>query len=240
MKIELNGVPLQKEDDGTGDGWGVTDVSIRDLREMEVYDVPGGQGSSYQDQGRSAVSMKVKGTATGPNARGLLEGIWSCFKKGDPVAFNSDVSGAADITKVLIESLRVESRAGNRNRYDYLVSLWEYREPPEEPEAPGTVSDEAADGEAGAKNEEEAKAWAGDKAEESDQSFNELSGLVLDGDGNPAKGVTVVITGAGREIEVKTDDEGIYRADRLEPGDYRIEVRKEGYEGMGEEVSIGK
>jgi hypothetical protein len=237
MKIELNAIPLDNGEDS--EGRSVKNIRTEDMRNVEAYDSPGAQGSSYHDMGRSAVKVAFEGTMTGEAARTVLEGIWSCFKKGDPVEFSSDISGAADITKVLIDSFVVTSAAGDRRRYDYSIELWEYKEPPEEPEGPATGSDTGGDEEAEKKNDEAAEAWAEEAAEGSEAGLNELKGVVLDIEGKPAKGVTVVITGGGREIEVKTDDAGAYTAEDLEPGDYSISVKETGYEDIEEKVSIG-
>ncbi|WP_424358896.1 carboxypeptidase-like regulatory domain-containing protein [Methanocella sp. MCL-LM] len=239
MKIELNGIPLDGEEEG-GEGRSVTHISTVDARNTEAYDAPGGQSSSYSDLGRSAVKIIAEGIVSGKNSTTLLEGIWGCFKKGDPVEFNSDISGAADITKVLIDSMIVKSVAGNRNRFDYVIELWEYREPPEEPEGPvagdtGLPEEEAAPAEAN----QEAEQWANEVATDSSARRNELTGVVLDPAGNPTPGVTVVVAGCGREIEVQTDDRGEYRVKDLDPGDYSVKVKEEGYENAEEMVTVG-
>lgn len=237
MKIELNGIFMDKDDEG-GSGRSVKSIVTEDLRNMEAYDSPGMQGSSYNDLGRSAVKIFFEGTVTGQDARTLLEGIWSCFKKGDPVEFNSDVSGAADITKVLIASFMVTGAAGNSSRYDYAMELREYKEPPEEPGIPGGAEgEEEAPPES--KADEGAKEWADEVAKESSDACNELTGTVLDAGGKPASGVTVIISGGGREITVKTDSEGVYHVENMEPGDYKITIKDEGYEGIEELVTVG-
>lgn len=248
MKIELNGIELDRDEEG-GEGRSIKSITTEDTRNVESYDSPGTQGSSYNDHGRSAVRLAFEGTAAGKEARTLLEGIWSCFKKGDPVEFNSDISGAADITRVLIQNFVVASAAGDRDRYDYAIGLWEYKEPPEEPDIPGAGSEEGAASEevelteeqaaAEAAKEENAEKWAEEQARISNESVNELSGVVLNAEGKPAAGVTVIISGAGQELEVKTDEEGTYRAEKLEPGEYTIKVKEAGYEDVDETVSIG-
>lgn len=239
MKIELNGIPMDSEEEG-GEGRSVTNISTRDVRNTAAYDSPGGQSSSYSDLGRSAVKITVEGLASGKNATALMEGIWSCFKRGDPVEFNSDVSGAADITRVLIDNMIVRTAAGNRNRYDYIIELWEYREPPEEPEGPtageGDLSEEEP---VAVEPNEEAVKWAEEVAADSAARRNELSGVVVDADGNPAKGLTVVITCCGQEMEVRTDDNGGYKVKDLESGDYSVKVKEKGYENAEEHVTVG-
>ncbi len=236
MRIELNGVSLDMGQEGGGRS--VKHIATEDIRNVEAYDSPGAQGSSYSDLGRSAVRISLEGTVTGEEARALLEGFWSCLKKGDPVEFNADLSGAADVTKVLIASFVVTGAAGNSRRYDYAMELWEYKEPPEEPDVPGSASSEAAE-ETEGMQEEKAKKWARDVADEAEAGINQITGVVLDVDGNPAAGVTVVITGGQGEIEVKTDDEGVYVAEDVKPGDYIIRVKDEGYEDIEEEVTVG-
>jgi len=239
MKIELNGIPMDSEEEG-GEGRSVTSISTQDARNTAAYDSPGGQSSSYSDLGRSAVKIALEGIASGKNGTTLMEGIWSCFKRGDPVEFNSDITGAADITKVLIDSMIVTTAAGNRNRYDYIIELLEYREPPEEPEGPLARETELSDEETEtAETSEEAVKWADEVAEEAGARRNELSGVVVDAEGKPGKEVTVIITGCGREIGIKTDDQGSYKVKDLEPGEYRVSVDDPAYEGRTQYVSVG-
>jgi protocatechuate 3,4-dioxygenase beta subunit len=68
---------------------------------------------------------------------------------------------------------------------------------------------------------------------------NYITGKVLDSEGNPAPDVSVKITWDGGEYTVKTDDEGVYRKDDVEPGKYKVTVDADGYEEIEEEVTIG-
>lgn len=228
MRVELNGLQLDSDEEG-GEGRSVTSISTVESRNTASYDAPGGQSSTFGDLGRGVVKIVLEGLVSGKNGPVLLEGIWGCFKKGDPVEFNSDISGAADITKVLIDSMVIKSAAGNKNRFDYYLELLEYREPPEEPEGPTAgesgEAGEEGEGEGGAGSAEtngEAQKWAEQVAEESATERNDLTGSVQDADGRPAKNATVIVSGQGREIEVQTDDNGEYKVTDVAPGDYKV------------------
>ncbi|OPY30002.1 MAG: hypothetical protein A4E28_00500 [Methanocella sp. PtaU1.Bin125] len=238
MKIELNGIALDGEGEG-GEGRSVKNITTEDARNVEAYDAPGTQGSSYNDQGRSAVKLAFEGTVVGKDARTLLESIWSCFKKGDPVDFYSDISGAADITKVLIESFVVTGAAGDRNRYDYAIGLWEYKEPPEEPDIPGGEPEEGAEEAEDEAKKGRAEKWADRQAIESEESLNTLTGKVLNDAGEPVGGVRVRIVGRKQELSATTDAEGVYTVSNLDPGVYVITVEAEGFEDEEEEVVVG-
>ncbi len=240
MKIDLDGILLnetQEEPDGSIlAGRSVSNISTADKRNVVSYEAPGAQGSTHNDLGRSAVVISFDGTISGDNARGIIESIRSKFKAGEPLPFLSDLTGAADITRVLIDRFAVKDTAGSMDRYDYSIVLKEYREPPEEPEAP-SVGEEAAEGSA---QDGAAEDWAEEEAEKSDESVNSITGKVLDAEGNPKKGVKVTVKFGDGEHSAETDDEGIYRLENLEPGEYTAIVGEEGYEDSGAKLTIGK
>lgn len=240
MKIDLDGITLdetQEQADGSiVAGRSVSNISTADKRNVVSYEAPGAQGSTHNDLGRSAVVISFDGTISGDNARAIVESIRSKFKAGKPVPFLSDLSGAADITKVLIDRFTVKDTAGSLDRYDYSIILKEYREPPEEPEAPSVEEKEAE----GSDKDEAAGDWAEEEAEKSDEGVNIIVGKVLDIDGNPKKGVKVKVSGPEGEDIVETDDEGTYKLENLKPGEYTAIVDSEEYEGIEKKFTIGK
>jgi hypothetical protein len=258
MKIELDGIQLDNITEDTGgvsDGRSVSNISTADKRNITSQDAPGASGSSHNDQGRSAVVVSFDGTIFGENAKTLIEQIRSKFKGGEAVPFISDLTGMADITKVIIDNFKVNDSMGSKDRYDYSIVLKEYKEPPEEPSPPGTGAgggkggeeegekegEEGAGGE-GEKEEseadKEAKKFVEDEAEKSDKGTNTVVGKVLDEEGNPKKGVSVKINGS-EDRSVVTDEEGAYKAENLPPGEYTVTVDAEGYEGVEEKFSVG-
>lgn len=234
MKIDLDGISLDNTDEqATGDvksGRCVMNINTSDRRNVSSIDVPGGQGSSHNDLGRSAVVVAFDGTIYGSNARTLIESIRSKFKSGDPVPFISDISGSADITKVIIANLIVNDTAGAKDRFDYSIMLKEYKEPPEAPRAPASGGEGKT---AGGEDEEEtpadgqAREWSDDVAGASGDSNNTVQGKVLDDDGNPKKGTRVRVSSEDGEYSAETDDDGVYKLEDMPPGEYKASVEDE-------------
>jgi hypothetical protein len=234
MRIELDGIQLDSIKEGMGgisDGRSVSSISAADKRNIVSHDAPGAAGSSHYDQGRSAVVISFEGTIFGENARTIVEQIRSRFKSGEAVPFIADLAGMAEITKVIIDRLSVKDSEGAKDRYEYSIVLKEYREPPEEPEAPETGADE------------EARAWADQEASRSDKGVNVVTGKVLGADGRPVEGVRLTIRCSDGEHSVETDGDGVYRLENLPPGEYTVLVgegeRKE-YAGIEKKLYIGK
>jgi hypothetical protein len=230
MNIELDGISLiktgVKEQGGLTEVRSVSNISTSDKRKTVEHKIPGMQGTILQDLGRSAVKISFEGTLQGKNAKSILETIRSKFKQGIPISFHSDVSGAADITRVMIEDLRVFDTAGVQGRFNYFIVLCEHKEPPPEPQTPPS-------------QEEEAKKWAEETAEEAADSINSVTGKVLDKEGKPNEGARVVVTGDEGEYEASTDSDGTYRIENLPPGDYTVKVDIEEYAGIEQKIIIG-
>jgi len=230
MKIELDGISLneaQSRDGGIAEARSVSNVHATDNRNVVMHTVPGMEGSAIQDLGRTAVQVSFDGVVMGASAKSVVEMLRSKFKQGGPASFNSDISGMADVSKVVIEDLRVTEVAGNKGRYDYSIRLKEYMEPPAQSTAPPS-------------QDEQAEQWADAAADETDKSINSLTGRVLGAEGNPMKGITVKATIEGEEYTGTTDEEGIYKIKNLKPGDYEVTVDAKGFEGIKQNVSIGK
>jgi hypothetical protein len=175
MKIELEGVLLSDTQEqaggGTLEGRSISNVRANDDRNMVMHNIPGMEGSIFQDLGRTAVKIAFDGIISGNSARNIVEMIRSKFKTGEPVAFNSDLSGAADITKVIIDDFRVADVAGNKDRYNYSITLKEFKAPPAQQTTPPA-------------QDAEAEAWADQAAE--DASGPEQTGEEADTTGEEA------------------------------------------------------
>ncbi len=146
MLIEIDDIPLifQNQPGEPEDIRTVTNISTGDSRSMVEHEIPGMEGNSFQDVGRSPVTISFDGSLHGPSARGNVEKLRSKFKQGTPLPFLSDISGATDVTKVLIEELNVREDAGIPEVYNFSITLQEYKEPPPEPSTPPS-QDEAAE-----------------------------------------------------------------------------------------------
>ncbi len=231
MNIELDSIELNKtiydQNGGVEEVRYISNISTSDKRGMVEHEIPGMEGNVFQNLGRSPVSISFDGTFEGESAKSNLETIRSKYKQGIPLPFHSDVSGATDVTKVLIEDLRVEDVAGMTNRYKYSIVLMEYKEPPPEPTTPPS-------------QDEQAEEWADDTADETVESINCLTGKVLDSEDNPKSGVTVFARSYEGEYQAQTNDDGMYRIENIPPGKYKITVDSEEYQGIEEVVTIGK
>jgi hypothetical protein len=230
MNIEIDGIALVKSEQAeAGSGVeirNVSNISTTDRRNIVEHQIPGMEGSVFQNMGRAAVRISFEGTLQGRSAKNKLETIRSKFKQGIPLPFNSDISGAADVTQVLIENLRISEEAGITDRYQYSIVICEYKEPPPEPTIPPSQDEEAREG-------------ITNMSEETVESINYITGKVLDHEGNPKTGVPVIIRSEAGEYRVETNAEGIYRQNDLTPACYRVTVESEEYRGIEKEVVIG-
>lgn len=231
MEIELEGIKLvlaTRTDDpmkGPVQLRQIKSITTADRRILVEHQVPGLEGNLFQNLGRAPVRISFDGTFHGTGVREDLSRIRQKFKEGTACTFNSDITGMSDVTKVLIEEFRVVENAGEPNKYEYSIVLREYREPPPEPVAP-PAQDAAA------------QQWAEQTAQEAAASINVIVGKVLNEDGNPKSGLKVKITGDEGEMQVTTDEEGIYRQEDVKPGKYTVTVDEPGYEGLTKKVEI--
>lgn len=230
MNVELDGIPLNKS--SGAEIRNIYNINTSDKRSMVEYEIPGMEGNVFQNLGRSPVKISFDGTLQGKTARDNLEVLRARFKQGIPLPFNSDISGAADVTKILIEDMRIEEVAGITDRYRYSIVLREFKEPPPEPTTPPS-------------QDEKAKEFANNVSEETLEGINCVTGKVLDSEGNPKSRIRVIITCSEGEhkdeiYDCETNEEGIYLVEDLPPGKYKISVDAEEYEGIEETIIIGK
>jgi len=228
MKIELDNIPLvmQKEENGKiVEVRSVMNIKTYEKRRIVEHKIPGMEGNIFQDLGRDPVKISFEGTFQGGNAKENLETIRSKFKSGKEVPFASDITGASEVSQVLITEFDIEDTGGIKNQYRYYIELREYITPTEEE----TTAPE---------QEEQAEGAVEDKINDALGSINYITDKVLDANGNPKKDVDVKITWDKGEITIKTNEEGIYKQENLEPGKYTIKVDAEGYERTEKEVII--
>ncbi len=230
MSIELDGIALIKhvrdpDTEATKLVNSVHNINISEKRSIVEHRIPGMQGSVLQDMGREPVRISFEGLVFGEDALNFLERVRSRYKAGQPVPFRSEISGVAEVTQVLVEEYQVEEVGGVINTYTYWIVLREYTPPPEEEEPAPSQDEEAVEA-------------VQQQAEDDKGSINYIIGKVVDADGNPQSDVDVKITFDGGEYIVKTDGEGVYRKDDLDPGIYAVTVDASGYEDVEEEVEI--
>lgn len=230
MNVELDGMKLIEHVRDTSTGAtkelrSVYNLSVNEKRSIVEHKIPGMEGGILQDLGRDPIWISFDGIIYGETAKEDLEKIRARYKAGMPVLFSSDITGAAEVTQVLIEELHVGDRGGTANRYEYSIALREYLEPPEEEEpAPS--------------QEKEAEEAVEEKTDEAFGFVNYVYGKVLDAGGNPKKDVPVKITWDEGEIIIKTNEGGVYRKDELEPGKYTVTFDAPEYKGVMKKVEI--
>ena len=230
MKIELDKITLvkQTEDAQTGkitEVRSVRNINIQQRRNIVEHRIPGLEGNIFQDMGRDPVRIAFEGTLQGKSARENLEILIGKFKSGKEVSFASDLTGASDVNYVLIEEFVIDDKGGVKDEYKYSVVLQEYRMPEEEVEE--------VEGQ-----EDKAKEAVEKKVDDAYGSINYITGKVVDKQGSPKADVPVKIEWDKGEISIKTNEEGTYRKEELEPGKYIVTIDAKGYEGVKKEVVI--
>jgi hypothetical protein len=203
----------------------IHNLQISDQRNIIEHQTTGAQGGTVQDQGRYSTKVAFKGTFIGEDSKTSIEQLRSIYKSGTPVQILSDISGIAEINQVLIEDLQITEEIGFNQQYRYFIQVKEYVEPAQEDEPPPDQEKEA---------EEETET----EAEKTEKSVNYITGKVIDSEDNPMQEVTVKISWENGELSVKTDKDGIYKTDELEPGKYQVTVDFKGYEDIIENVEI--
>jgi hypothetical protein len=203
----------------------ILNLDIKDKRSIVEHKIPGMQGGVLQDMGREPIVIKFEGIVLGEESKQTLEYIRSKFKSGDPVQLLSDITGIAEINQVLIQDFNFLEEQGFQSQYKYDIVLREYVEPVKEDEPPPDQEKEA---------EEETE----EEAENTEKSVNYITGKIVDTENNPVEEATVKISGDDGEFTLKTDKDGIYKKDDLEPGTYEVTVDLPGYEDIIEKVEI--
>lgn len=230
MKIELDGIPLSTTVMGKmgqqQEVRSIRKITTTDRRNVMAYDVPGMEGSTFQNLGRSAVLITFDGLIIGKGARSVLETIRSKYKSGLPLPFNSDITGATDVTKVIVQELTISESTELMDHFEYIIVLKEFKEPPPEPTTPPA-------------QDEEAEEWAEEIAAEALDSKNKVKGSVKGEDGQPVRDKEVVIACDGGEYLVTTDENGDYYVEDLPPGEYEVAVNDPAYDGQSQYIVVG-
>jgi len=206
-----------------------------DHRAIIEHKVPGKEASVFQDLGRHSLRFAFAGEFVGAKSKTVAEALWHKFDRGKALPFTSDVATLAGVKKVVIEQLEFEDSAGRVGQFRYRLTLREYKEPPKKKTQVPNQADKA---------EKKAK----EETDKAKGAVNYVTGKVLDSDGTPVEDADVTITGDSGEFKVKTNEDGIFRRDNMEPGKYKVKVDDPEYEeekevevesanGEGEEAS---
>ncbi len=120
------------------DRWEVPRIErIATLEERRVarIAVPGMLGDLQQDLGAAALTVEIQGSLHGDEARDTFLGdLRAKFRAGDPVSFAADITGAAELSQVLIDELALEEVKQSADSFRYRIVLREYVEPPQPPQ----------------------------------------------------------------------------------------------------------
>jgi hypothetical protein len=117
----------------------VQQIATAERRALVEHRVPGMAGNVFQDLGRSAARVALRGVLFSDTARDDLEGLRQRFHAGEPLSFTADITTATQIVDVLIEELRVVEVAGRPGTFTYDLVLRESPPPPPQEPALGGV-----------------------------------------------------------------------------------------------------
>src|SRR6185295_18287909 len=95
--------------------------------------VPGLEGDFLESEGRRATTFTLNGVMVGETSAESLEKLRKKFREATPIPFVSDISTAVKVDQVLIEDMGVRDLAGRPERFEYALTLREFKEPPIEP-----------------------------------------------------------------------------------------------------------
>ena len=205
----------------------IQNLEISDKRSIIEHKTAGIQGGVILDQGRSSTVVSISGVFIGEEAKIAVEQLRVKFKAGVPVQMLSNISGIVEINKVIIQDFTFREEQGFQSQYTYEIKLCEYVEPPQDDDSPPDQEEDA---------EEEVE----EEAENTETSVNYITGKVVDPDNKPIDDVAVKISWDGGEFSLKTDDEGEYKTEELEPGKYTVMVDSPEFQDVKEVVEVKK
>jgi hypothetical protein len=109
----------------------VREIAEHDRRALAEHKPPGMDGSLLQNLGRHPTRLRVRGVATGADARTFVDALVERYAAGAPLAFTADIVADAAIDAVLIDDLQIDELAGRPERFGYTLELREHIEPVE-------------------------------------------------------------------------------------------------------------
>lgn len=110
-------------------------VEVDEDRNFVEFRVPGAKGSVFQDLGRSAQRLVLRGILLGEPALREIEALRTAHAKATPLAFSGDIAVGSELTDVIIERFEVRQIPGHAFRYEYMLRVREWTEPPSPPGA---------------------------------------------------------------------------------------------------------
>ncbi|MEX1364992.1 MAG: hypothetical protein AB1Z98_17825 [Nannocystaceae bacterium] len=134
----------------------IGDITLTRLQAVEVDEgrdfvelrMPGGTGSVFQDLGRGALRLVLRGVLLGEPALRDIEVLRAAHADATPLSFSGDIAVGSEITDVIIELLEIQQLPGHQFRYGYMLRVREWTEPPAPAGAGLAVVDEGVAAEA--------------------------------------------------------------------------------------------
>src|SRR6185295_9922194 len=163
--------------------------------------VPGLEGDFLESEGRRATTFTLNGVMVGETSAESLEKLRKKFREAKPIPFVSDISTAVKVDQVLIEDMGVRDLAGRPERFEYALTLREFKEaptPPIEPPIEPPVN--------------QLKTTLEVKVTVLNEPTFDFSHTRVFIEGTASTGATV-----NRELTTKTSD-NVWREDPMEPG----------------------
>lgn len=108
-------------------------VDVDEGRNLIEHKVPGGSGSVFQDLGRGSIRVTLTGLLLGEVALREIETLRAAHADATPMSFTGDIAVGSELTDVIIEDFRVEQIPGHSFRYEFVLRVREWTEPPPTP-----------------------------------------------------------------------------------------------------------
>jgi len=105
-------------------------VAVDEDRNYVEFRVPGAIGSVFQDLGRSALRLVLRGVLLGEAALRDIETLRAAHADATPLSFSGDIAVGSELTDVIIELFEVHQISGHAFRYEYELRVREWTEPP--------------------------------------------------------------------------------------------------------------
>jgi hypothetical protein len=106
-------------------------VEVDEGRNLVEHRLPGASGSVFQDLGRGAIRLRLRGLLLGEAALQDIETLRSAHADATPLQFSADIAVGSQLTDVLIEDVQVHQVPGYAFRYEFELLVREWTEPPE-------------------------------------------------------------------------------------------------------------
>ena len=129
-------------------------VEVDEGRNLVEHRLPGGSGSVFQDLGRGAIRLNMRGLLLGEVSLEQIEALRSAHAEATPLQFSADIAVGTELTDVLIETFEVHQVPGYTFRYEFTLRVREWTEPPEPAGAATAAVDQEVASDAATWNDE--------------------------------------------------------------------------------------